>query len=258
MTQAANAPVAIVTGAASGIGLATAGILLGQGWRVVGIDRDPRAIAAAESGLLSFVGRIRFAEADVTDETAIGDIVATAQRDLGPIRGLVTSAGIARDTPFLDTTPEHFRKIYDVNVVGTFIIARAVAAAMRDSGGGAIVTISSISGIAGNTGRAAYGSSKGAITVLTRIMAVELAAHGIRVNAVAPGPVETPLVAAVHNSASRAEWNERILLGRYAAPEEIAETIAFLLDDKRAGYITGQVIAVDGGFTAGGLLPKNR
>ena len=254
MADNAEGPVAVVTGAASGIGLASAGILLDQGWRVVGIDLDAAAIAAAEAELLPYAGRFRFAEGNVTDEDRIAEIVAHTERDFGPIRGLVTSAGIARDTPFLETTPEHFRKIYDVNVVGTFIIARAVAEVMSASGGGAIVTIASISGMAGNVGRAAYGASKGAIINLTRVMAVELARLGIRVNAIAPGPIETPLVAQVHSNASRAQWRERILLKRYGTPAEIGEAAAFLLDGKRAGYITGQILAVDGGFMAGGML----
>jgi NAD(P)-dependent dehydrogenase (short-subunit alcohol dehydrogenase family) len=254
MAGNADAPVAVVTGAASGIGLATAGILLDRGWQVVGIDLDAAAIAAAQAELEPHAARLRFLQGDVTDEDRIAAIVAETERDLGPIRGLVTSAGIARDTPFLETKPEHFRKIYDVNVVGTFIIARAVAEVMAASGGGAIVTIASISGLAGNLGRAAYGASKGAIVNLTRIMAVELARHSIRVNAIAPGPIDTPLVAQVHSSASRARWSERILLKRYGTPAEIGEAAAFLLDEKRASYITGQILAVDGGFMAGGLI----
>lgn len=253
MAENPSAPVAVVTGAASGIGLATAHILLDQGWHVVGIDLNATAIAAAEAELQPHARRFRLVQGDVTDEARIAAIVAETER-VGPIRGLVTCAGIARDTAFLETTPDHFRKIYDVNVVGTFIIARAAATAMRASGGGAIVTIASISGMTGNLGRAAYGSSKGAIVNLTRIMAVELAAYGIRVNAVAPGPVDTPMVALVHSSASRAQWSERTLLKRYGTPAEIGEAVAFLLDEKRASYITGQILAVDGGFMAGGLI----
>jgi NAD(P)-dependent dehydrogenase (short-subunit alcohol dehydrogenase family) len=251
-------PVAIVTGGASGIGLATVGVLLGQGWRVVALDLDTKAIAAAEAELQAHAGRIRFAEADVTDEARIAAVVAETEHDLGPIKGLVTCAGIARDTPFLETTPEHFRRINDVNVVGTFIIARAVAEVMRASGGGAIVTIASVSGMLGNIGRSAYGASKGAIVNLTRVMATELARYGIRVNSVAPGPIDTPLVAAIHTNAIRDIWRERILLERYGTPAEIGEAVAFLLDGRRAGYITGQILAVDGGFVAAGIIDRAR
>jgi NAD(P)-dependent dehydrogenase (short-subunit alcohol dehydrogenase family) len=258
MTQTTQDRTAIVTGAASGIGLATTQILLAQGWRVAGLDRDASALAAAEAKLEGHAGRFRLAEADVTDEARIAEIVAGTERDLGPIRGVVTSAGIGRNTSFFDTTPEEFRKVYDVNVVGTFIVARAAAEVMRASGGGAIVTVASISGIAGNVGRSAYGASKGAVTVLTRIMAVELARHGIRVNAVAPGPVETPMVETMHSAQTRALWNERVLLERYGSPAEIGEAAAFLLDGARASFITGQILAVDGGFTAAGLIEKTQ
>jgi NAD(P)-dependent dehydrogenase (short-subunit alcohol dehydrogenase family) len=253
-----DGPVAIVTGGASGIGLATAGVLLGQGWRVVGVDLDDKSIAAAQEQLAAHGDRIRFAQADVSDEARIAQIVAETERDLGPIKGLVTCAGIARDTPFLETTAEHFRRINEVNVVGTFIISREVAKAMRASGGGAIVTIASVSGLLGNIGRSAYGASKGAIVNLTRVMATELARYGIRVNSVAPGPIETPMVAAVHTPAMRDVWHDRLLMDRYGTPAEIGEAVAFLLDGKRSAYITGQILAVDGGFVAAGVIDKAR
>ncbi|QCI66803.1 SDR family NAD(P)-dependent oxidoreductase [Phreatobacter stygius] len=258
MTASPEVRVAIVTGGASGIGLATAGILLEQGWQVVGTDRDADALAAAETALAGHAGRFRMVQGDVTDEAAMARLVEETERDVGPIRGLVTSAGIGRDVPFLDTTADMFRTIHEINVVGTFIIARAAAAAMRASGGGAIVTIASVSGLTGNIGRAAYGSSKGAIVNLTRIMAVELARFGIRVNSVAPGPIETPMVAEVHTSAIRDQWNDKVLLERYGTPAEIGEAVAFLVDARRSSYITGQILAVDGGFVACGLNDKSR
>jgi NAD(P)-dependent dehydrogenase (short-subunit alcohol dehydrogenase family) len=257
MTTSLEDRVAIVTGGASGIGLATAGILLDQGWKVVATDRDAKALAAAETALAGHAGRFRMVQADVTDEAAMDEMVKNAERDLGPIKGVVTSAGIGRDVPFLETTAEMFRTIHEINVIGTFVVARAAAAAMRATGGGAIVTIASVSGLTGNIGRAAYGSSKGAVVNLTRIMAVELARYGIRVNSVAPGPIETPMVAAVHTAAIRDQWNDKVLLERYGTPAEIGEAVAFLLD-QRSSYITGQILAVDGGFVACGLNDKSR
>ena len=247
---------ALVTGAASGIGLATVEILLAQGWRVAGLDRDAKAIAAAREQLEPHAGRFRFDIADVTDEAAVTGAAARVQRDFGPLRGVFTSAGIARNTGFFETTADHFRAVHEVNVIGTFLVAKACAALMRDTGGGAIVTVASISGLAGNMGRAAYGATKGAVVNLTRIMAVELARHGIRANCIAPGPVETPMVKLLHAESERARWIAEVPARRYGTPAEIGEAAAFLLDNARSSFITGQILAVDGGFMAGGVLDR--
>lgn len=257
MAQESSGPrTAIVTGGASGIGLATAERLLAEGWRVCIADLVPDNLAAAERALAAG-DRARFVQLDVTDEAAVVEAVTLCDRDFGPVRGLVGSAGTGRDVPCLETSAETFRKILDVNLVGLFVAAREAAKCMRTHGGGAIVSVGSVSGLRGNLGRVAYGASKGAIVTLTQVMAVELATHGIRVNAVAPGPVETPLVSAIHTPAVRANWLDAVPQRRYGAPHEIAGTIAFLLDEARASYLTGQVIAVDGGFTAGGLMERS-
>lgn len=159
------------------------------------------------------------------------------------------------DQRFEETSAETFRKILDVNVVGSFIVARAAIRAMREAGGGAIVNLASVSGLRGNIGRTAYGASKGAIVTMTQVMAVELAAANIRVNAIAPGPVESAMVRAMHTPEARANWVSRVPQRRYGEPHEIARAAAFLLDERQSGYITGHVLAVDGGFLAGGLLP---
>ena len=244
---------AVVTGGASGIGLAAARELLRDGWRIAIADRDRAALARVEAELRTAGELIGF-ELDVTDEAAVEDAVEAAEDRVGPLRGLVNSAGVGQDKPFLDITGADFRRILDVNVIGSFLAARAVAARMQASGGGAIVNIASISGIRGSIGRAAYGASKGGVITMTKVMAVELAEHGIRVNAVAPGPVETPLVQEVHTPEVRALYARTIPQGRYGTPEEMASAIAFLLDESRAAYVTGQILAVDGGFTAAGLM----
>jgi NAD(P)-dependent dehydrogenase (short-subunit alcohol dehydrogenase family) len=256
--SSADARTAIVTGAASGIGLATTTVLLRDGWRVAGFDRDETAIAKARDLLAAHKTTVRFDVLDVTDEAATATLVAGVSKEFGPINGVVTSAGIGADVSVFDTTAALFRRMNDVNVIGTFLVAKAAALSMRETGGGAIVMISSVSGLTGNMGRSAYGASKGAIANLTRIMAIELARHKIRVNAIAPGPIETPMVAEVHTAEVRAQWYDTVPLKRYGTPEEIAEAAAFLLDEKRASYITGQVLAVDGGFTAAGLVDRGQ
>jgi NAD(P)-dependent dehydrogenase (short-subunit alcohol dehydrogenase family) len=197
---------------------------------------------------------VLLAPLDVTDETAAVRVIAQVMEALGGLDGVVNSAGIAADVHTLDTPVDLFRKILDVNVVGTFIVARAAARLMKDRGGGAIVNLASVSGVRGSKGRSAYGSSKGAVCVLTQVMANDLARFGIRVNAVAPGPVDTPMVEAVHTPKDRALWSRHLPMRRYGKPEEIASVIEFLLDGTKSGYVTGEIVAVDGGFRGAGII----
>jgi NAD(P)-dependent dehydrogenase (short-subunit alcohol dehydrogenase family) len=244
----------IVTGAASGIGFACAGHQLSLGWHVALMDRDAGALERAREELAR-PHETRCFCLDVTDEAAV-DEAFTAASTLPPIRGLINSAAIGADLPFEATSVEIFRKIFDVNVVGSFIIARAAVRAMSEAGGGAIVNLASVSGLRGNVGRTAYGASKGAVVTMTQVMAVELASQNIRVNAIAPGPVETAMVRAMHTSDARQNWLSRLPQRRYGEPHEIARAAAFLLDEEQSSYVTGHVLAVDGGFLAGGLLPE--
>jgi NAD(P)-dependent dehydrogenase (short-subunit alcohol dehydrogenase family) len=241
---------AIVTGGASGIGLACVKRLLAADWRVTILDRDAAALERVELGDRDTV---RVAALDVTDEPAAVAAIDDAVAAFGRLDGVVNSAGIGADRHVFDTPVELFRKILDVNVTGTFIVGRAAARAMREHGG-AIVNIASISGLRGSKGRAAYGASKGAVVTLTQVMAVDLAAFGIRVNAVAPGPVDTPLVETVHTPEVRRAYRHHVPLRRYAMADEIAAAVCFLLDGSTASYITGEILAVDGGFNAAGLM----
>jgi NAD(P)-dependent dehydrogenase (short-subunit alcohol dehydrogenase family) len=190
---------------------------------------------------------------DITDEAAVVHAIERCEANFGLITGLVNSAGIARDLPSLETSADLFRKILDVNVVGSFVVSREIAKRMCERHAGVIVNIASVSGIRGNVGRVAYGASKGGLITMTQVMAVELASSGVRVNAIAPGPIETPLVREVHTDQIRAEWIAKVPQGRYGKPSEIASTAIFLLDHTTSGFVTGQTICVDGGFTAAGL-----
>ncbi len=244
----------LVTGGASGIGLATVEWLLKEGRRVVVADRDPAAIATAKQALAEWSETVRFEPMDVTDELSVTTIVNRIDADFGPLAGLVNSAGIGQDVPFFETSIDLMRKMLEVNLIGTFIVAKAVALRMKAHGAGSIVNIASVSGIRGNLGRTAYGASKGGVITMSRVMAVELAQYGIRVNVMAPGPVETPLVKQMHTSASRDAWLGVVPQKRYSDPIEIAGSIAYLLDDTRSSFVTGHVLCVDGGFTAGGMI----
>jgi NAD(P)-dependent dehydrogenase (short-subunit alcohol dehydrogenase family) len=217
------------------------------------VDRDEQALEAQRRKHCGSPN-VLVAPLDVTDEAAVQSTVRRTVEALGGLDGVVNSAGIAADIPALDTPVELFRKILDVNVVGTFIVARAAALVMKDNGGGAIVNLASVSGVRGSKGRSAYGSSKGGVIVLTQVLANDLARYGIRVNAVAPGPVDTPMVKTMHTPKDRALWARHVPMRRYAEPGEIASVIEFLLDGAKSSYMTGEVVAVDGGFRGAGVI----
>lgn len=252
--KAADVPgKAIITGGASGIGAATAELLVEKGWRVAIFDVNPETVSEAAGKYKASRG-VRVGVLDVTDERAVERAVAETAEAFGGVTGLVNCAGIAADRPALETTPELFRKILDVNVVGTFMVAKAAARIMKAAAGGSIVNIGSISGLRGSKGRVAYGASKGAIVTLTQVMANELARHAIRVNAIAPGPVETAMIAKLHTAADRALYSRYVPMKRYARPKEIASAAYFLLDGAQSSYVTGEIIAVDGGYRGAGLI----
>lgn len=248
--------VAIVTGGASGIGLAIAKALLGDGWKLVIADLAPDRLDAARTELEPVrANATKCVIMDVASEPSVLAALDGCEDGFGPVRGLINSAGIGADVPFFDTSVELFRKILDINLTGTFMVAREAGKLMRTHGGGAVVNIASISGQRGNLGRSAYGASKGGVITLTQVMACELAPQNIRVNAIAPGPVETPLVQAMQDDAIRSEWLREVPQRRYAAPHEIAGAAVFLLDDAKASFVTGHILNVDGGFAAAGYLP---
>lgn len=249
--------VALVTGAARGIGLATAKRFLAEGWRVALIDIDgdnlKRTVAALANPDVTLA-----IECDVSNPEHVERAFALTATRFGRLDALVNNAGIAIFKPILKVTYEDWSRVLAVNLTGPFLCTQAAAPLMRDGGGGAIVNITSISGLRASTLRTAYGTSKAGLAHLTKQQAVELASLNIRVNAVAPGPVDTAMAKAVHTPEIRADYHDHMPLNRYGLEEELAETIFFLCSP-RASYITGQVIAVDGGFDSTGIgLPTLR
>lgn len=246
----------IVTGGASGIGAACVELLLEKGWRVAIFDLEGIGLAAARETYGQNASVVLVA-CDVTDEAAVEKSVGDIEQGFGPIEGVVNSAGIVADKHVFETSAALMHKILDVNVVGSFNVARAAATHMARRKRGGIVNMSSISGLRGNKGRTAYGASKGAIVVMTQVMANDLAPYGVRVNAVAPGVTETAMVKAIYTQAERDLWSPYIPMQRFATPREIANVIAFLLDDDAAGYVTGANYAVDGGFSTTGVVRRD-
>jgi NAD(P)-dependent dehydrogenase (short-subunit alcohol dehydrogenase family) len=246
--------IAIVTGGASGIGAAIAERFAAEGAETVAAD-----LACPEEDLVAAgTPRLHRHKLDVTNAGSINQLVAAVLSRFRRVDVLVNCAGIGANKPFLDTPIELFDRILAVNLRGTFLVSQAVARRMTE-GGGSIINIGSISGLRGNLGRAAYGASKGGLVTMSEVMAVELAIHKIRVNVIAPGPIETPLIETMMSPAERAIWTKRLPLGRYGTAAEVAACALFLASED-ASYVTGHVLAVDGGFLAGGVIeaaPRN-
>jgi NAD(P)-dependent dehydrogenase (short-subunit alcohol dehydrogenase family) len=235
---------AIVTGGASGIGKATCEVLAREGYRIVVADRDE----VGARGVADAIAGAQPVSVDVTDEASVVELFEKATGLLGRIDGLVTSAGLVDMTPFMELEAATFRRLYDVNVVGTYLCIREAARRMRR--GGRICTIASVAGKRGGglSGTAAYAASKGAVLALTRNAARALAERGIAVNCVAPGPVLTPMLASSYENPGQRERVEALtLLGRSADALEIAEAIAWLLSPA-ASYVDGETLTVDGGL----------
>jgi NAD(P)-dependent dehydrogenase (short-subunit alcohol dehydrogenase family) len=248
--------VALVTGAARGIGLATARRFLAEGWRVALLDIEGELLKKAVAGLASTDALALVC--DVADAAQVSRAMDQLATQFGRLDALINNAGVAVFAPLLETSHADWNRILAVNLSGPFICTKLAVPLLREAGGGAVVNITSISAVRASTLRSAYGTSKAGLAHLTKQLAVELASLGIRVNGVAPGPVDTDMAKAVHTPEIRADYHDAIPLNRYGLEEELAEAI-FFLSSERSSYITGQILAVDGGFDAAGIgLPTLR
>jgi len=248
---------ALVTGGARGIGLAAANRFLAEGWRVALLDIDGDNLVKTCKALAR-PDDILALTCDVADRGGVVKALDAVQAKFGRLDALVNNAGIAIFKPILDVTYEDWSRVLAVNLTGAFLCTQAAVPLMRETGGGAVVNITSISGLRASTLRTAYGTSKAGLAHLTQQQAIELAPLGIRVNAVAPGPVNTAMALAVHTPEIRADYHDHVPLNRYGLESELANAIYFLCSDE-ASYITGQELAVDGGFDATGIgLPTMR
>ena len=244
---------AIVTGAARGIGLATTRLFLEEGRKVAMIDRDAPALKEAAAGLEGVLPVV----CDVSQPDEVNAMVAEVTAGLGRIDALVNNAGVADFGPIDETDFARWRRVMETNLDGVFLCSQACAPALKEAQG-AIVNIASISGLRASTLRVAYGTSKAGVMHLTQQQAAEWGEWGLRANCICPGPVATKLAMAVHTQDIIDAYHDAIPLNRYGSEEEIGNVIVFLCSGK-ASYVTGQVIAVDGGFQSTGIgLPSLR
>jgi 2-hydroxycyclohexanecarboxyl-CoA dehydrogenase len=245
------APV-IITGAASGIGRATATRLAEEGAKVAILDLDADGgLETAEEICQAGGSAVAFA-VDITDAAAVETAIASFESRAGPIAGLVNNAGWDLAKPFLDSDIDFWRKVIEINLVGPLLVTKAVLSRMKANGRGRVVSIASDAGRVGSSGEAVYAACKGGIIAFSKSVARELAKTGITLNAVCPGPTDTPLFRNIEETGKLAKALERAMpMGRLGQPSDYPGIIAFLLSDD-AAFITGQTISVSGGLTMHG------
>ncbi len=256
MADVSVAPVAVVTGAARGIGRGIAEWFLAHGYAVALLDVDAATLAATAAELGG--DRVLAQPCDIGRPAEVDAAKEAVMARWGRVDALVNNAGVAVFKPVFETSFEEWRHVLGTNLDGAFLCSQAFGAIMQAQRSGAIVNIASISGLRASTLRVAYGTSKAAIIHLTKQYAMELGSYGVRCNAVCPGPVETEMAKLVHSVAIRSDYHDIIPLGRYGTIEEMANVVGFLCSEQ-ASYINGQALANDGGFEAAGVgLPTLR
>jgi NAD(P)-dependent dehydrogenase (short-subunit alcohol dehydrogenase family) len=245
--------VAIISGSGRGIGREIARLFSSVGASVVVADIDAESARSTASEINAAGHVARFMVVDIGDPAQVDRLIGDTLAQCGRLDVLVNNAGVGLNKPFLATTPDEWGRQLRVNLTGTFLCAQAAARVMTRQGVGTIVNVASISGQRGGQGRAAYGAAKAGVILLTKVMAVELAPLGVRVNAIAPGPVDTDQSRQTHTAATRRAYFDRIPIRRYGERAEIAAAALFLASDA-SSFIVGHVLNVDGGFQAAGLM----
>ena len=241
----------LITGGAGGIGAATAARFLEEGARVLVLDRDPAALARVWSELPTLSGTI---QADVTDPNEVARAFDEMEELVGAVEVLINNAGISLRHGFLDIRPEDWREVINVNLNGVFFVAQQAARRMLEGDGGVILNMGSTNGLIGYPNYADYNASKAGVIELTRTMSLELGPR-VRVNAICPGFILTPMQAAEYTDQMQSEFAAKLPLNRLGRPEDVAALFAFLASDD-AAFITGQCFVIDGGELVGGLASQ--
>jgi len=232
----------LITGAAGGVGQATVNLFTEKGWQVIGVDRSGFPGQFPESGF--------FVQADIADPVQLEEIYSQVSRFTDTLDAVVNNAAIQVVKPLLETTAEEWDAVMASNLRSVFLGAKLAYPLLKNRGGGAIVNVSSVHAVATSPNVSSYAASKGGLLALTRSMAIEFASDHIRVNAILPGAVNTPMLSAHLDEAGRETLARKTVNGRIAEPSEIAHTIYFLADEEQSSFMTGQSILVDGGATA--------
>lgn len=242
---------ALITGGAVGIGRAIAHIFATEGARVAVTDLDASGAEQTALAICADGGHARAYALEVTDEAAWTRVVGDVEDDLGPVEILVNNAGVYLISPLAETSLADWQRVQDVNATGVFLGMKHVAPGMAARGSGSIVNLSSVAGLIGAAGHVAYGASKGAVRIMTKDAALELAASGVRVNSIHPAYIDTAMAA--YGAAASGVETEALgamhPVGRIGTPEDVAWGAVYLASSE-AGFVTGSELVIDGGYTA--------